>query len=345
MSSDLYQHIQRLQLSHVGPSSGTNAVSPVMLNGSGSYLPGLTSGIAAVDISYQRVSPPPSHSGGLHIIKEDSGDAGDSMDLDHEPHIHNSATSSISGKYFVNPQISITDAQGHVTPVPEEIKEEEAPVVCDSPSRSRLVNTAVSNAENNLTNTMYYTPYTPFQSMFTADQLASHCLSYGINPLQMDHYLPANPVYPLYCMDPSGYINAVEGMRSDPTFDYNDRARLLSTDSMDSLDMLADLRPDLQQDISTVSFQSQRTMSDLLRQIRQTLEERKVPDVIYQQPTVPGSGASDEGAVFVLHSANVAMELQVCQGKAERALRVKKLAGDIRQYTQLCSQILSCVEL
>lgn len=55
-------------------------------------------------------------------------------------------------------------------------------------------------------------------------------------------------------------------------------------------------------------------------------------------------GGDGDGAIFVLQNANVSMELQVCPGKAQRALRVKKLAGDIHQYYQLCSQVLSCVE-
>lgn len=386
-SPDLYQHLQRLQLTPFTSSSGTNfagqAVS-IVASGSGGFLPpiGGVVHVIASDVAHQRISPPPSSmagGGGLHIIKEDSGDAGDNMDFEHMPSLgHGSVknaaplitTTGCSNKYFVNPQISITDAQGHVTPVAEIIKEDNAQLGGESsmsisarPSvpdpvivvSSDFQDCSSSSSGGGLSN--YQPPFGQLHNVFaplepvTSQQRYMSC---GMEaPLANPYALSGiagdvnNPLCYAYSSLTNGYYAVVGSTTAAPTVNVNggERQRLLSADSMDSLDILSYLHPELQQDISTVSFQSQRTMSDLLRQIRQTLEERRVPDVSYEQPKMASSeGGDGDGAIFVLQNANVSMELQVCPGIAQRALRVKKLAGDIHQYYQLCSQVLSCVE-
>jgi hypothetical protein len=343
---DLYQHLQRLHLSAFASPSA--AVS-------------MAAKCSPVDLSLQRSSssppPPMSLSGGLHIIKEDAGDAGDGMDYEHHQEsigVRNS--NSGGGRGFVYPQISITDAQGHVTPVPGTIREEEEAIsrpesplqhdMGDSSTIGDRSNSApigipnyMMSAYEQFHHDMYVTAGTePVPSQYASNFTNAYMMAGTSYPSAMYGYNA------LHAMDSIPYYATPAAVPSPGTLPHV--TRLSSANSIDSLDVLACLQPELQRDMSTVSFQSQRTMSDLLRQIRRTLEERRVlgADVSYEQPATTVGGSNDS-AVFVLQNASVALELQVCAGTAERALRLKKLAGDVHQYCNLCTQVLSCVEL
>jgi hypothetical protein len=83
-----------------------------------------------------------------------------------------------------------------------------------------------------------------------------------------------------------------------------------------------------------LSVSSKRTMSDLVRRIKLTLDDHQ-PQLIYEH----------ENNRFRLDHFGVQLEMEVCQGIAERGVRIRKLAGDPFQYNCLCSELLTCLNL
>ena len=83
-----------------------------------------------------------------------------------------------------------------------------------------------------------------------------------------------------------------------------------------------------------VNLSSNRTMSYILKEITQALDQR-VPEIAYE--------ISEN--CFRLENSGVAMEMEVQQGISERGVRFRKLSGDAWQYSKLCNELLSSMDL
>lgn len=97
---------------------------------------------------------------------------------------------------------------------------------------------------------------------------------------------------------------------------------------------LADMRQNLCYALS-LSLTSKRTMSEILKEIKQTLDHRS-PNVVYQFA---------ENRFRLENSGGVQMEMEVYPGVTERGLRIRKLAGDTWQYNRLCNEIITGMNL
>ena len=85
----------------------------------------------------------------------------------------------------------------------------------------------------------------------------------------------------------------------------------------------------------SLSLTSKRTMSEILKEIKRTLDDRG-PGVVYQH---------SDNRFRLENDGGVQMEMEVCPGVAERGVRIRKLAGDSSQYKRLCNEIIAGMNL
>ena len=147
--------------------------------------------------------------------------------------------------------------------------------------------------------------------------------SAGSSPDFDSHHSPViSPNYSSYSPSPTGSVHNAE------------EAAVL--DNINALNLhkgLAEVQPNICVAVP-LSVSSKRTMSDLLQRIKVTLDDRR-PQLLYEH--------TDNR--FRLAHSGVQLEMEVCQGIAERGVRIRKLAGDPFQYNCLCSELLTCLNL
>ena len=85
----------------------------------------------------------------------------------------------------------------------------------------------------------------------------------------------------------------------------------------------------------SLSLTSKRTMSEILKEIKSTLDNQN-PSVVYEH---------SENRFRLENSGGVQIEMEVCPGVVERGVRFRKVAGDTWQFNRLCDEIISGMNL
>ena len=84
-----------------------------------------------------------------------------------------------------------------------------------------------------------------------------------------------------------------------------------------------------------VNLLSKKTMSALLREIKNTLDTRQ-RDLVYEHR---------DNRFKLDHSGGVQLEMVVCPGMQERGVRIRRLSGDEWMFNRVCNDLIAGMNL
>ena len=335
----------------------------------------------AVQPTTQRTSPPLSGYGqqNLHMIKEDSIDspgermAGgstvteDDADLDETPVVLRSGEQSrkASGtsddgrgergitdfehfrrKFAKNtPRISITDAHGHVMlpniGVAEDIDVMITGVDGVMTGLNQPVMTAAAMAYHQFGCAGVFSPpscypidYCAGMDLSTVRGLsdAANCThTFDASAFPPGYFTGGgNFAYALPTSNELAYQQAAGGSGAVDNAVYAHHA------SDPPLSLANTLHNELN-DVQQMCALTRRTMSDLFREMTRALEAPN-SGIVYQRQ-------ADNRFVLQHRHAAVSLEIELCHGEPDRALKFRRLAGDSLQYNKICNDLLACLAL
>ena len=338
----LDQDLQRLNLqwSGVPPSAYSTPTYPQLLQKNIEGSP--------VVLQTQRSSPPP-----LHIIKEDAIDDSSSPTLRPSSRPSSRKTSREEdaalhdAKKYLNPQISITDTQGHV--IPMSTNQEDVMLTEDDVAHTTSTYVPSANTPNlvswspTLLLGQYgglYMPPLVTQSYSMEAYYAAVVAAQAASTLPItNHHHHSNAT--------SGIMDRLTSRSADSSFFNSNQNHYQWLDLASSavsntnpvegaLNLCNGLPENLRHYLSTVNLSTKKTVTDVLQEVKRAIDQYAVGgDLVYEHAN----------NCFLLRNASVQMQMEVCHGDTERALKIQKLAGDAIHYNLLCNQLISCMNL
>lgn len=346
-SLELYQHLQRLHLQNPNRNSPPQRTDSPPQN--------FNQLLQGFQQPHQRSSPPPNlvNFQNLQSIREDSQDHADESprcDSDDEMQVQDSVCDkNKQHKFTQKPQISITDTQGHVT----DVTSDSDPSMEDSDS----------HASNSSPASVHSSPHKSYSnSNSVSDQQSTSqtnvsCQAQHVSKsFNTGHYQTFQQSVPLNCRVYGDFVNTnlASIPATEPRWDATQIAYLQQLQHSPYIDasslMHQFYNADLMQRLhsqnhniksnSNINLTSTRTVQDIQLEIKRILLERervieRERERVYQ--------CSD--TVFKVESSDVELELEVCEGVTYNGLQVRRISGDKGQYTQLCQEILSGINL
>lgn len=344
--SSLDQRLQRLQLQR-SPASPT---APAHSSGGVAY-----SSLLAHSSPHQRSSPPPNFVlQNLHSIREDSGDSGDNIAME--------ASMSVldeKGTKKANPQISITDAHGHVVPVHSSLDSDD-----DSKAAMTAACPAADDGSPSSPSAFRWRPPFGLQSMLSqypgfnlasippvdphsfvsgGTNLYNASVPFGLlsggpgSPQKQSpqhHRKVPPPQMPFSrCSTEASIFTYPNSMGRPPA---EPMAPVRGSGSSNVLEQAMAMCSNYNGLQDGEALLTQRTMSELLLHIKHVLDERS-PDLMYQHMAEN---------LFRLQCANLQMEMEICQrNDSQRGLKFRLIQGENSHYDKLRNELLSCMDL
>ncbi|XP_071177063.1 serine/threonine-protein kinase SIK3-like isoform X2 [Mytilus edulis] len=370
-SQELYQHLQRLHLQNPNRNSPPSANQRTADSPPQSY-----NQLFQVfpQPAHQRSSPPPNLANfqNLQSIREDSQDHADESpqcESEDEMQVQDNICDKKQQKFTQKPQISITDTQGHVT----DVTSDSDPSMEDSDSHT---DTSHSSPEGQFTTTTtcssQHQPYTTQHSSqhqpYTTTQSRSHQQATTVHstPAQQasdqrtGHYQTFQQSVPLNCRVFGNIVNTnlanipatepvwdntqiayLQQLQHSPYIDANNFVQFQMNQfyNGDLVHRLHSQEPSIKSN-SNINLTSTRTVEDIQLEIKRILLKRervieRERERVYQ--------CSD--TVYKVENSDVELELEVCEGVTYNGLQVRRISGDKGQYTQLCEELLSGINL
>ncbi|CAC5357451.1 unnamed protein product [Mytilus coruscus] len=357
-SQELYQHLQRLHLQNPirnSPPSGNQRTDspPQSYNQLFQVFPQ----------PHQRSSPPPNLANfqNLQSIREDSQDHADESprcESEDEMQVQDNICDKKQQKFTQKPQISITDTHGHVT----DVTSDSDPSMEDSDSHTE---TSHSSPERQFTTTTTHSsqhqPYTTTQSRSHQQATTVHSTpAQQASDQRTGHYQTFQQSVPLNCRVFGNIVNTnlanipaeepvwdntqiayLQQLQHSPYIDANSFVQFQMNQfyNGDLVHRLHSQEPSIKSN-SNINLTSTRTVEDIQLEIKRILLKRervieRERERVYQ--------CSD--TVFKVENSDVELELEVCEGVTYNGLQVRRISGDKGQYTQLCEELLSGINL
>ncbi|WAR05363.1 SIK3-like protein [Mya arenaria] len=367
-SGQLYQHLQRLQLTQQIRRAG----SPTFRRSSPPNLAQLSSSentpqsfpniLQNMGQGHQRSSPPPNFQN-LQMIKEDSLDLDKSSQSDSEEEMvvqdigdnklpANATQQPAFGK---KPQISITDTQGHVTAVTSDGDSESEK---GDNSNSAMVSPSSPISLPLSSSVAFNYNFAPQYGTYMHSNIANIPTETKVTVCPQSYYQTSNKNW----YNPEeAYLQKLHGLHDSTDnrslTNYNAQSAISSSPGsweISNEGIVGLYRASSQSDDSSghsqslgvgggyeltkvgsyVNVSSKRSVEDILNEIRKILEQSG-PQIAYK--------CSDN--CFRLANSDVAMEVEVCEGVDASRLQVRRISGDKGTYQQMCQELLAGINI
>lgn len=356
-SQELYQHLQRLHLQN------PNRNSPPAGNQRTDSPPQSYNQLYQVfSQSHQRSSPPPNLANfqNLQSIREDSQDHADESprcESEDEMQVQENICDKKQQKFTQKPQISITDTHGHVT----DVTSDSDPSMEDSDSHTERSH---SSPDQQFPATPSTTVHSSQHESYTTAHSLSGSQHSTVNSTQrqqapehyqtfqqsvpLDYHVFGNIVNTHLARIPPGEsvwdstpLAYLQQLQHSPYIDTNNIVQFQMNQiyNGDLVQRLHSQGPTVKSN-SNINLTSTRTVEHIQLELKRILLERervieREQERVYQ--------CSD--TVFKVENSDVELELEVCEGVTHNGLQVRRISGDKGQYTQLCQEILSDIDL
>lgn len=344
-SLELYQHLQRLHLQNPNrnsPPSGNQRTDSPPQSYNHNQL------FQVFPQSHQRSSPPPNLANfqNLQSIREDSQDHADESprcESEDEMQVQENICDKKQQKFTQKPQISITDTHGHVT----DVASDSDPSMEDSDTQTSHNLLDQSTPSTTIHSSQPYTTaqYSmsgqneqrsdPLQGHYQTFQQSLDCRVFpNIVNTNLARIPPGQPVWD------NTQLAYLQQLQHSPYIDTNNIVQIQMNQFYNGVHHLHHSQAPTVKSNSNINLTSTRTVEDIQLEIKRILLERervieRERERVYQ--------CSD--TVFKVESSDVELELEVCEGVTYNGLQVRRISGDKGQYTQLCQEILSGINL